>query len=84
MAAIADLKHDEGSDESKKTEKAQSKNPNIEGPGKAWIIATDSEYVAKGMTEWLPQWKVSDLIRFLSLSVVSLSLSGNCTDPVAG
>lgn len=25
---------------------------------KAWIIATDSEYVVKGMTEWLPTWKV--------------------------
>jgi ribonuclease HI len=24
----------------------------------AWIIATDSEYVVKGMTEWLPRWKV--------------------------
>ncbi|KAL9028154.1 MAG: hypothetical protein Q9196_003436 [Gyalolechia fulgens] len=22
-----------------------------------WIIATDSEYVVKGMTEWLPRWK---------------------------
>ena len=25
---------------------------------KAWIIATDSEYVVKGITEWLPRWKV--------------------------
>jgi len=24
-----------------------------------WVIATDSEYVVKGMTEWLPVWKVS-------------------------
>ncbi|KAH7371536.1 ribonuclease H-like domain-containing protein [Pyrenochaeta sp. MPI-SDFR-AT-0127] len=23
----------------------------------AWIIATNSEYVARGMTEWLPTWK---------------------------
>ncbi|KAL5382182.1 hypothetical protein PMIN04_010309 [Paraphaeosphaeria minitans] len=23
----------------------------------AWIIATDSECVVKGMTEWLPKWK---------------------------
>ncbi|EOA82478.1 uncharacterized protein SETTUDRAFT_95804 [Exserohilum turcica Et28A] len=23
----------------------------------AWIIATDSEYVVKGMTDWLPMWK---------------------------
>ncbi|GBE78515.1 hypothetical protein SCP_0114040 [Sparassis crispa] len=26
----------------------------------AWIITTDSEYVVKGMTEWLPVWKVND------------------------
>ena len=25
---------------------------------KSWVIATDSEYVVKGMTEWLPAWKV--------------------------
>jgi ribonuclease HI len=25
---------------------------------KAWIIATDSEYVVWGMTEWLPTWRV--------------------------
>lgn len=25
-----------------------------------WIIATDSEYVVKGVTEWLPAWKVSE------------------------
>jgi len=25
---------------------------------KAWIIATDSEYVAKGVAEWLPTWRV--------------------------
>lgn len=26
---------------------------------KQWVIATDSEYVVKGMTEWLPTWKVN-------------------------
>lgn len=30
----------------------------------ALIVATDSEYVVKGMTEWLPQWKVSDIPTF--------------------
>ncbi|KAL8845456.1 MAG: hypothetical protein Q9205_002453 [Flavoplaca limonia] len=25
---------------------------------KSWVIATDSEYVVKGMTEWLPAWKL--------------------------
>lgn len=24
----------------------------------AWMIVTDSEYVVKGVTEWLPKWKV--------------------------
>ena len=85
LAAVDDLKHDEESDESKKTEKtekAQCKNPNSEGPGKAWIIATDSEYVAKGMTEWLPQWKVSELMHCI-LKVVNLSSSDGCANPVA-
>lgn len=35
---------------------AESEDPF--GDSKVWIIATDSEYVAKGMTEWLPMWKV--------------------------
>lgn len=26
---------------------------------KCWIVATDSEYVVKGMTEWLPVWEAS-------------------------
>lgn len=28
------------------------------GDPRAWVITTDSEYVVKGMTEWLPRWKV--------------------------
>lgn len=28
----------------------------------AWVIATDSKYVVDGMTEWLPRWKVSDIL----------------------
>ncbi|KAL8680144.1 MAG: hypothetical protein Q9224_006969 [Gallowayella concinna] len=27
-----------------------------------WVIATDSQYVVKGITEWLPTWKVSRLV----------------------
>ena len=27
---------------------------------KSWVVVADSEYVVKGMTEWLPTWKVSD------------------------
>jgi ribonuclease HI len=33
-----------------------TKEPKSEA--EVWIIATDSEYVVKGMTEWLPKWKV--------------------------
>jgi ribonuclease HI len=35
---------------------ANTKEP--DGGAESWIIATDSEYVVKGMTEWLPIWKV--------------------------
>jgi ribonuclease HI len=39
---------------------ANTKEPtgNPKGESKAWIIATDPEYVVKGITEWLPTWKV--------------------------
>ena len=37
-------------------ERVNTKEPT--GESKAWIIAADSEYVVKGMTEWLPTWKV--------------------------
>lgn len=40
---------------SKRTKDLVSKEP--------WIIATDSEYVVKGMTEWLPAWKVISALR---------------------
>ena len=33
---------------------------------KSWVIASDSEYVVKGMMEWLPAWKVC--IRFIPFS----------------
>ncbi|KAK1223197.1 hypothetical protein PQX77_013936 [Marasmius sp. AFHP31] len=29
----------------------------LEGINRCWIITTDSEYVVKGITEWLPKWK---------------------------
>lgn len=83
LTAADILNHDEESNNSKKMEKEQSKDSDSQEPRSIWIIATDSEYVAKGMTEWLPQWKVSELMRYL-LPVVNLSLSDSCTDPVAG
>jgi ribonuclease HI len=38
-----------------------------------WVIATDSEYVVKGMTKWLPMWKVGgpELPRLLVSSDVT-------------
>jgi ribonuclease HI len=41
-------------------ERVNGSKPTSERKGepRAWIIATDSEYVVKGMTEWLPTWKV--------------------------
>ena len=35
-----------------------------------WVIATDSEYVVKGMTEWLPSWKVN-LVSHCSLALLN-------------
>jgi ribonuclease HI len=29
--------------------------------GQCWVIVTDSEYVVKGMTEWVPVWKASQV-----------------------
>ena len=65
IATVREFNYDEESGKSKKTEKVQSKNSDSKRPRSSWIIATDSEYVAKGMTEWLPQWKVSKLMLYL-------------------
>lgn len=37
---------------------AEADKVDTEDESESWIIATDSEYVVKGMTEWLPKWKV--------------------------
>ena len=37
-------------------DEAYSTSP--KGKPRSWIVATDSEYVVKGITEWLPTWKV--------------------------
>ena len=42
----------------------------IRHSGKAWVFATDSEYVVKGMTEWLRGWKVKPLyVPFITYSL---------------
>ena len=60
LAALAALRYMAEADRLN-AEKAKTKDRS-HGPGdseKAWVIATDSEYVVKGMTEWLRTWKVS-------------------------
>ena len=47
------------------------------GSGKAWIIVTDSEYVVKGMTEWLPAWKVGDSALAPVLSLIQTGKRNN-------
>jgi ribonuclease HI len=41
---------------------AQAHTNQLKSEVNAWIIATDSEYVVKGITEWLPTWKVRELV----------------------
>lgn len=42
----------------------KGKDPELQDSKKSWIIATDSAYVVKGVTEWLPEWKVFRLNLF--------------------
>ena len=56
LVAIYELKDD---DEKKGGEKKKHRSLADET---AWILATDSEYVVKGMTEWLPAWKVRKVL----------------------
>jgi len=53
-AAISGLKFLANADR----ENTEEPTGDSKGKSKAWIIATDSEYVVKGMTEWLPTWRV--------------------------
>ncbi|KAL8915909.1 MAG: hypothetical protein Q9172_006570 [Xanthocarpia lactea] len=60
--------------QSKKRKGGKPRNHNPNEAEKVWIIATDSEYVVKGMTEWLPAWKPANLDLFLALD---LTLAAN-------
>lgn len=60
LAAIAGLDHmAERNRINKLVRVERSEAFGLRAATKSWIIATDSEYVVKGMTEWLPSWKVS-------------------------
>lgn len=37
---------------------AEASVMHYKGEARAWILATDSAYVVKGITEWLPTWRV--------------------------
>ncbi|RYN60372.1 hypothetical protein AA0117_g13074 [Alternaria alternata] len=39
---------------------AKAHTEELESEAEAWIIATDSQYVVQGMTEWLPKWRRND------------------------
>ncbi|KAL8660085.1 MAG: hypothetical protein Q9226_000077 [Calogaya cf. arnoldii] len=41
---------------------------------KSWVITSDSEYVVKGMTEWLPAWKNNKLRNSRNLKPANLDL----------
>ncbi|KAL8916371.1 MAG: hypothetical protein Q9208_008561 [Pyrenodesmia sp. 3 TL-2023] len=39
----------------------KGRDPDNQDDTKDWIIATDSQYVVQGITEWLPTWKKNNL-----------------------
>ena len=63
LAALAGLGymveiHDSNHEKEKKKAGNKKKHRDSQEETSTWVIATDSEYVVKGMTEWLPTWKV--------------------------
>ena len=60
LAALAALRYLAEADQlNEKKAKKKDRRPLSRDSDKAWVIATDSEYVVKGMTEWLRAWKVN-------------------------
>ena len=71
LAAIAALRFMVEADRLNETKIERRRNTN-HGPRdseKAWVIAADSEYVVKGMTEWLRRWKVNSITRYPLASI---------------
>lgn len=58
LAALEGLRRLSGLDEVCHTKYRMKHEAMLQKETKQWIIATDSEYVVKGMTELLPGWKV--------------------------
>ena len=66
LASIAGLRYMVDCDRLNNGEPDEPKREKDKGE-KSWIIATDSEYVVKGVTEWLPAWKVSAQSSFVEI-----------------
>lgn len=61
LAAIEGLDYIAGRDRGHQPESERDQD---QGPGakkRSLVLASDSEYVVKGMTEWMPVWRVSEL-----------------------
>lgn len=57
LAALSGLRLMVAADQLQQLKQLETSGPPTE-ERQSWVIATDSEYVVKGMTEWLPAWKV--------------------------
>ncbi|CAL8578857.1 hypothetical protein XPA_004628 [Xanthoria parietina] len=56
LAALSGLRLMVAADQLQQLKQLETSGPPTE-ERQSWVIATDSEYVVKGMTEWLPAWK---------------------------
>lgn len=54
---------------------SSSNEPARKGPRTEMVVATDSEYVCKGVTEWMPKWKV-----FVQFSSTFVCTADSCED----
>lgn len=71
LAALAALQYMAEADRLSEEKAKRKDTSRSRDSQKAWVIATDSEYVVKGMTEWLQNWKVNLYIA-LPTSLVDL------------
>lgn len=62
LAALEGLRRISGLSEGCHTKYRMKHEAMLQKETKQWIIATDSEYVVKGMTELLSSWKVRPLL----------------------
>ncbi|KAL8919913.1 MAG: hypothetical protein Q9172_004731 [Xanthocarpia lactea] len=70
-------------EETKKKKRKKRRKLSSTEAKKSWIIATDSEYVVKGMTEWLPAWKNNNLRTNRNTKPANLDLFLRLDDAIA-